>query len=101
MSKLRRGTQSLRRACGDYMRSLQGHFNLLIDSLRQRCAFISGSADTEAGRLPGLSGLIRATTWRESGGDCVRRRLCVLFALKTSQVIIDLIGSVRSKPSPD
>jgi len=37
MSKLKRGTQSMRRACGDYMRSFQRHFNLLIDSLRQRC----------------------------------------------------------------
>ena len=37
MSKLRCGTQALIRACGDYMRSLQGHFNLIAYSLRQRC----------------------------------------------------------------
>ena len=37
MSKLRCGIQALIWACGDYMRSLQGRFNLLAYPLRQRC----------------------------------------------------------------
>lgn len=37
MRKLRCGTQALIWACGDCMRSLQGYFNLIAYSLRQRC----------------------------------------------------------------
>lgn len=37
MRKLKCSTRALIWACGDYMRSLKGHFNLTAYSLRQRC----------------------------------------------------------------